>query len=195
MNLIKGFLAIFVLLFSFPSFANITYDDLNGFNSLSETQKAEVVRQIAQFNESSTGVTADVVREKMKEWGEIGAGIGMMLISTAKELGIAANEFAQTPLGRLAIVVGLTYMFGAKAIVIFAWLVCWFVFLPAVYRSYKRSTTNEIIEKRLLDRKFLWVFPLYETKISRSPKSMDEGLLIIHIIVAAILFLTGLFVL
>ena len=197
MNIFKTLVLCFMVLFSVSSFAAITADDLGEFNNLSETQKAEVVKQIAQFKETSSSVsgpvTAQVVQEKMKTWGEIGAGIGVMLISTAKELGVAANEFAQTPLGKTAIVVGLTYMFGAKVLGVFAWFACWFIFIPAIWLSYNRFAYETIVEKKVTDKKFLWLIPLYETKVTRRDRDSDNNILAFHCIAAAIFFVTGCF--
>jgi hypothetical protein len=84
----------------------IDKDDLSGFNSLTDLQKAEIAMEIAQKAESNTTHVASITDkvtsvdpEAVDEWVELGAKVGKMLGGTAKELGIAANEFATSPLG------------------------------------------------------------------------------------------------
>lgn len=190
------FLALFVLLFSVSGFAAITSSDLGDFDKLSDTQKAEVVKQIAQFSEASGGtssapLTADSVKETMKKWSEVGAGVGVLVVSAAKELGLAANEFAQTSLGKLLIVVGLVYMFGDQAVLLFAWFVCWFVFLPAVWRSYKKHTFKTVVETTTTDRVVLWLFPIKNTKVETTLEYMTENMIALHLIIAGVFFGSG----
>lgn len=196
MNMFKTIVMCFLMLVSSTGFAGITADDLGNFNNLTESQKADVVKKIAELQEASPAsgpITAEVVQEKMKSWTDIGAGIGMMLVSTAKELGLAANEFAQTPLGKTAIVVGLTYMFGAKIIGVFAWFACWFIFIPAIWLSYNRFAYETIVEKKPTDKKFLWLVPLYETKVTRRDNDSDSNIMAFHCVAAAVFFITGCF--
>lgn len=193
MKLINAILMCLVFL-STPAFAKIDANDLDKFNTLSDSQKAEVIKQIdgmASNGPSVSSITPEVVKEKMKQWSEIGAGIGVLLVSTARELGVAANEFAQTPLGKLAITVGIAYMFGKSLVCLAVWIVAWFVFLPLIWRSYKKLSYREVTERKLLEQRLLWVIPLYDTKTERSPRSVSDGEQIFHVVAGIVFFLTG----
>lgn len=193
MKLTKMVVMLFLLVLSTTSLAAIEAKDLSKFDQLSDSQKAEIIKQVENYaTQGSNNITAEVVQEKMKTWSEIGAGIGTLLVSTARELGVAANEFAQTSLGRLAIAVGLVYMFGSAAIGLLVWSICWFVFLPAVWRSYKRHTVNEVVERTVVtDKTWLWVFPVYETKVTRTTRMISDGDQALHLIVALVFFTSG----
>ena len=180
-------------MFSTPALAGIDRDDLDGFSSLTETQKAEIIKQVDSYKNASNATTADTVKQTMMEWSEVGAGLGVMIVSVAKELGVAANEFAQTPLGRLAIVVGLTYMFGSKLLGVIVWFACWFIFAPIVWRSFMRFKFDVKTERTVVpDEKFLFIFPVYNTKVQRTEKNMGEGTYMIHLVAGAAFLVTGL---
>jgi hypothetical protein len=67
------------------------------------TEQAQQLAAIQATQTTSTAVQVSTeIRKEMGEWGAVGQGIGVALISAAKELGVAANEFATTPLGKIA---------------------------------------------------------------------------------------------
>ena len=86
--------------------ASITTKDITQFNQLTDVQKAEIAKQIAVTAEKNgelfptTSVTS-IQTEDVEEWVLLGQKMGVMLGGAAKELGIAANEFASTPLGMM----------------------------------------------------------------------------------------------
>ena len=68
--------------------------------------------QITQLNQQARSMKSDPaavsskVRQEAEAWGELGTNMGRAMVGAAKELGVAANEFAVTPLG--TVVVGIT---------------------------------------------------------------------------------------
>lgn len=70
--------------------------DLRG---LSQEQIAELQLQAAKMK-SPENVSA-TVRQEATAWAELGANIGTAMVSAARELGVAANEFSQTSLGKV----------------------------------------------------------------------------------------------
>lgn len=97
-----------LMIFSTLSFSSsgITRDNLTGFESLSEAQKAEVVKYIST-RQKSTGIDeiSKISPDKMEEWAAKGTAIGRAVGIAAKELGIAANEFIQTDAGKITVVI------------------------------------------------------------------------------------------
>jgi hypothetical protein len=49
--------------------------------------------------------TSAAIRTEASEWAEIGSNIGSAMVSAAKELGVAANEFSQTGIGKITTVI------------------------------------------------------------------------------------------
>ena len=68
--------------------------------------------QISQLNQQAQSMKSDPaavsskVRQEAEAWGELGSNMGKAMVGAAKEIGVAANEFAVTPLG--TVVVGIT---------------------------------------------------------------------------------------
>jgi hypothetical protein len=103
--MLKYVLAL-LFLFTSPAFADIDHKNLTDFDNLTSTQKAEVVSQIAKLKAKSEpsavpAVPTPPVSEKVNAWVEIGASLGKGLAATAKELGVAVNDFAKSPVGIL----------------------------------------------------------------------------------------------
>lgn len=86
---------------------NNTYAGVQGVNTngLSSEQIAQLDRQ-AQSMKSDPAAVSTKVRHEAEAWGELGTNMGKAMVGAARELGVAANEFAVTPLG--TVVVGIT---------------------------------------------------------------------------------------
>lgn len=56
--------------------------------------------------------TAVVVREETEAWVKIGQNVGSAMLGAAKEIGVAAVDFAKTPLGTMVCVLIVVKMFG-----------------------------------------------------------------------------------
>lgn len=85
----KLFLAGIILAFSFS--ASAASVDVSGLSK----EQVEQINKIVQDKSTVSSKT----REELSKWGELGKGVGEALLSAARELGVAANDFARTPLG------------------------------------------------------------------------------------------------
>lgn len=56
--------------------------------------------------------TAVIVREETEAWVKIGQNVGSAMLGAAKEIGVAAVDFAQTPLGTMVCTLIVVKMFG-----------------------------------------------------------------------------------
>lgn len=74
--------------------------DIINMDGLTPIQKAELQMKHAELLEKS-GSEKNV--EKVREWAELGQSVGVALVATAKELGIAVDDFAQTGVGKVTI--------------------------------------------------------------------------------------------
>ncbi len=109
----KKFIAIVALMFSFNAFAALTTDSVAnaGFSKLTEAQKAEVIKQIADASSKNKDVVVPS-EEKVEKWVKIGSQVGQGLAGAAKELGVAVNDFAKTPVGQLTMALIVWHMMG-----------------------------------------------------------------------------------
>jgi hypothetical protein len=85
--------------------------DLSG---LTPEQVAQVKLQAQELRSQSTSA---VIREETKAWAQMGSDLGVALVAAAKQMGIAAAEFANTPLGRFVVVVVFLKILGGKLLV------------------------------------------------------------------------------
>lgn len=84
--------------------------------------------------------------EGVKEYVEIGEMIGKAFASTAKELGVAVNEFAETPVGKMTAGVIIWKLVG-KDLIGFISGVVFFVILVSVWiYFFRRMCVIESIE-------------------------------------------------
>lgn len=93
---------------------NDRYQDLDG---LTELQKAQIATQVAQAKIKSNGQDSDTpTPQKISQWATLGTDLGKALVSTAKELGVAVNDFIHTPVGKIAAVIIIYKLVGKDVI-------------------------------------------------------------------------------
>lgn len=132
--------------FSTMSFAALTTDSVAnaGFSRLSETEKAAIIQQIADKATDKTSVTAPS-EEKVEKWVKIGSQIGQGLSGAAKEVGIAVNDFAKTPVGQLTMMLIVWHMVGGVMVHIFGGIMIWIVGLTFIRFMFKRAYPDKVI--------------------------------------------------
>lgn len=150
----KKFITIVALLFSVNAFAALTTDSVSnaGFSKLSEGQKAEIIKQIANQAADKPSVTAPS-EEKVEKWVKIGSQVGQGLAGAAKEVGIAVNDFAKTPVGQLTMMLIVWHMVGGVMVHIFGGLLIMVVglwFLKFMFnRAYPTKVTYDKTTKNI----------------------------------------------
>lgn len=120
----KKLLGIFAVIISFSSFAGNNSDAVAsaGFSKLSEVEKAEVIKMVAEKatkSKETSPATNVSVADTVERWSTIGTNLGKGLGAAAKELGVAVNEFAITPVGQLTTWLIVWHMIGAQLIHVF----------------------------------------------------------------------------
>jgi hypothetical protein len=136
----KKFIAIVALMFSVNAFANLTSDSVAnaGFSKLNEAQKAEIIKQVADASSKVSAV--DVPNEeKVEKWVKIGSQVGQGLAGAAKELGIAVNDFAKTPVGQLTMMLIVWHMVGGVMVHILGGILVIVVGLSAIRFMFNRA--------------------------------------------------------
>ena len=140
----KFFLAFLSTLFLFAS-ASAEQLVINVDGKLTDEQKAQLQLQAAQQAGTGNVSKATVV----KEWVDVGSAVGVGLANTAKELGIAANEIANSPVGKITVfLIAWNYM-GEDVIQMAFGLVWIFFAVPLwvwVYRTNRVNKTETYYE-------------------------------------------------
>lgn len=102
-----------------------------------EAQRAQLVAQNAEKNvvvpPKPTGTA-----ETVNEWIQVGQGVGAGLASAARELGIVANEFAQTPVGQITIALIIFKVAGGDLIQLFIGLLWYFTLVPIWFFFFRK---------------------------------------------------------
>lgn len=158
----KNLIAVVMCMFAFPAFAAINNIDTNG---LTEAQKAQLVQQAEQMKNATPLDTAN----KVDQWVNIGEKIGKMLGGAAKEVGIAVNEFVQTPVGKMtAVLIVWNYMGSMIVHVLSGWALLIITFSLLLWYS-KRVTGLEITYDKEAGRNWLGRYPILKIKRDDMP--------------------------
>lgn len=111
----KQVLLAFALLFTLSTASAAVQINTDG---LTESQKADLVKQAEAMKAQSLPGTA--LADTTEKWLNIGERFGKMIGSAAREVGVAANEFLNTPVGKLTAAVIVYQYIGSSIIHIFA---------------------------------------------------------------------------
>jgi hypothetical protein len=93
--------------------ALVTVGQVLDTRNLSPTQQAELQMKYAELVEKGNS-TENI--EKVKEWSELGQSVGVALVATAKELGIAVDDFSKTGIGKVTIAVIVWKIMGKEVV-------------------------------------------------------------------------------
>lgn len=83
-------------------------------DSLTDAQKRELQAQAESMRSINSGNSP--AAKEAREWIDIGTAVGKALGSSARELNIAVNEFAETPVGMLTAVLIVWKVVGSEII-------------------------------------------------------------------------------
>jgi hypothetical protein len=141
----KKFIAFVALVFSVNAFAALTTDSVSnaGFSRLSETEKAEIIKQIADKATDKASVTAPS-EEKVEKWVRIGSQVGQGLAGAAKELGVAVNDFSKTPVGQLTMMLIVWHMVGGVIVHIFGGILIMVIGLWFLRFMFNRAYPDKV---------------------------------------------------
>lgn len=151
-------LSLFLSLNAFASIQNTTVD----LSKLTPEQRQIITQQVNDLSTTPTNISASV-RKEAEAWGDLGANMGKAMVSAAKEVGVAANEFSQTSLGRVVVfmvaykIVGhdiLGVLFGSLILVFGYGLAIWvlltkrwskvkYEYEPVLWGLYKKARIVE----------------------------------------------------
>ena len=141
----KKFFAAILMTVSISAWAGNTSDAVNsaGFSKLSEAEKAEVIKMVAD-KASQKDVMPTMTEDKVEKWVKIGSNIGQGLAGAAKEVGVAVNDFATTPVGQLTMMLIVWHMIGAQLIHVFGGIMIWIVGIAIIRHMVARAYPSKI---------------------------------------------------
>ena len=143
----KKFFAVILMAVSFSAFAGNDSETVRnaGFARLSGAEKAEVIKMVADKAASKdASVPAALTEDKVEKWVKIGSNIGQGLAGAAKEVGVAVNDFSQTPVGQLTMLLIVWHMIGAQLIHVFGGIMIWIVGIAIIRHMVARAYPSKI---------------------------------------------------
>ena len=146
--MIRNFVCCIIAMFiSFGALAGTTSDAVRtaGWENLTESEKAEITKMVADKSaakSSVTGVLTDV--KKVDEWVGVGERIGKMMGGAAKEVGVAVNEFIQTPVGKMTMAIVVWKTIGGPLVHLVGGFIVLFLGFIVMTAIYKRLVRTEI---------------------------------------------------
>lgn len=147
----KRFFVAFLMMVSISAWAgnDSTAVHAAGFSKLSESEKAEVIKMVADKalmkdngpNFSAPGMSVDNV----ERWVKIGSNIGQGLAGAAKEMGVAVNDFANTPVGRMTTYLIVWHIVGGTLMHFIGGLLVWIVGFAAIRMIISHAYPDEVV--------------------------------------------------
>ncbi len=136
-------------------------------NGLTEEQKAQLALQAAQMKTApaNTQGTSAAIRQEAEAWGELGANMGRAAVGAAKELGVAANDFIQTPAGKVTMGVVVYKLIGKDilgiiiglGILFVGYVLAFWLFFRAKFASFTKYEVRPILWG-MMNKKYLVEF-------------------------------------
>lgn len=118
--------AAFFVFFSTSTFSQNSID----VSQLTSEQKQELAIKAAEMKQTAPIQQTRQTIAQVQEWANFGTAIGVGIVATAKELGVAANDFAKTDLGRTVVNLVIWKYFGRDIMGIVMALLCLFLICP-----------------------------------------------------------------
>lgn len=111
------YITMLVLLFALNTAQAIDSNSVAsaGFSTLTDIEKTEVLQIVAQ-KAANKGINSSSTVKSVDEWVTLGERVGKGFAGAARELGVAANEFSSTPVGKWVAFLIFWKLMGATAI-------------------------------------------------------------------------------
>ncbi len=144
-----------------------------GFESLTTQNQTEVLKMIADKRAIERGGvlsgSQSITPESVNAWVDVGKNVTLGMVAGAREAGVAVNEFAETPVGKLTMIVLVWHFMGNSFMHLIIGSIfgaLGFVVIPFIFRTVSgyQITYGE-------KRTFLW-FQLKD-KVSEKVHSLD----------------------
>ena len=130
----KKILFAIAMILSVSAFAEIDFRQIDaaGFNKLTDVQKLAVIKSVAEQAAVAQAPMSEATIDKIDRWSQVGANLGKGLAATAKELGVAVNDFANTPIGKVATFLIIWHIMGSAIVHIVGAIGIWIFGVVAI---------------------------------------------------------------
>ena len=137
-------------------------------SKMSDRERIKVLDLIKKENEPM-GIPMPSSAEEVEKWSNIGNAVGKALSSTAKEMGIAVNDFSKTDVGFLVTFLIVWHFFGSMVVHILSGLfilligILFLRYSMNVSRNYewKKVNDKEVKVYERIDDVTGWVFAFF----------------------------------
>lgn len=133
--MVRAVVFVLALLTASAAFAQTFAQPVN-LKDLTSQQLTQLQLQADQMRGQNNG--APPTAANMKEWSDWGQGMGVALAATARELGVAVEDFSQTNVGRVTIAIIVWKLIGNE-LVHYAAGSSLFLVLLTIWISYYRK--------------------------------------------------------
>lgn len=114
-------------------------------SNLPKEERAEILAKTMVSEQK----TQTPIPEQAKQWAELGTAIGTGIVATAQQLGVAANDFAKTDLGKITVVILIWKYIGKEIKGVVVGLLILLLGIPfgwyQVIRVRKNRVTQEYV--------------------------------------------------
>jgi hypothetical protein len=155
-------------------------------SGLTASQIATLQAQAAQAKAANTDhQNTPFSPSSLSEYAKLGRDIGVGLASTAREIGVATNDFAKTPIGHVATLL-IVYKLIGRDIVHYIGGIIWFsIMLPLWIVFFRRMYLYESIETKF-DRETGKKMSIIRTPMEASDEYVAGGRIVMAVILAAL---------
>lgn len=128
--------------------------DLSG---LSDEEKTTVREKLEEIKKAQSPLS-DMIPSagKLSQWASLGQQFGAGIAQTAKELGVTANEFINTPVGRMVAIVIVWKLIGGALVHIIGGVIFFLIALIIWLRIFNRLCLVKSV-KEVPGRHFFWL--------------------------------------
>lgn len=141
----KIVMSFILMLFAMAAHANtgISSESVTsaGWNNLTKEQQAAIIQEVATQSKQTAAPTK---AETLSEYANIGAKIADSISTAAKGVGVAVNEFIQTPAGKLTVALIVWHFVGSAAVHLLAAVIILIVGLIVLYIIFRRIVDTKI---------------------------------------------------
>jgi hypothetical protein len=129
---------------------------------MQQQQKSDATPAVTTVTQGAQQVSTAALQEAEK-WTNFGKNLGSAMVSTAKELGVAVNDFSKTDIGKITTAIIVYKLVGSQVTHFIAGLILMFL-LPSLIIGARRYMTVEGVKYEYQDRSLFGILP-YKKKV------------------------------
>ena len=118
-------------------------------SKMSDSERIKVLDLIKKENDP-LGMSMPTSAEEVEKWSNIGSAVGKALSSTAKEMGVAVNDFSKTDVGYLVTFLIVWHFFGAMVVHVLGGL--FILFIGTLFLRYSMNVSRNYEWEKVNDK-------------------------------------------